>query len=696
MGLSQALYSAISGLTNHQRAMDNIGNNLANVNTVAFKKGVFQFRTLLEQTLRGGMAADTELGRGVINPLAVGLGTQTGSINKDFNQGSFETTGNQRDMAIDGNGYFVLRNGNSNVYTRDGTFYLGSDGSLLGGNGLSVQGVLADKNGDIPQAGEVTDLVIPIGQTGAATETTQVSLTGNLDSRLSVAPGNTIATAAAAPAAITDSTWITGNVSTVNVGHVETSAALRDVSSTVTHANGDPATMATDLANLEFMRGSVWVRPFAGINAATNTLAERQITMSWNKGGRLQTSTFTYGASPNGDGTTLQALMDFLGGGVNEDATTANNRVLDSGAMGLIRVQATTAAVDGYDSPTEQAGAFFRQYFGGHDQSVDYDAPYTGASDMTSRVSIASNLGTENEITDIAMTYSNIKYTDIFDVDAEYGGKLTDTTSTQQTEDSTSTNMVVYDSLGNPKTVNMQMVLVDRDTNFSTWRWVAESIDDTDATWLNGKYNGVNGAVTSVNVGTGLIRFDSEGRFVAGSELSLTSGIEITLEGKGVNNPLQIKINEGLTADQTQNLDFGALTQVAATSDFNLKDQDGSAPGTLDSFTVTADGVIQGVYSNGVVQNQGRLVVALVPNETGMISSGNNLYFTTPASGDAQVSFAGVGGRGTIRSGTLESSNVDLSEEFTKLITTERGFQANARVISTSDEMLVELVNLKR
>jgi flagellar hook protein FlgE len=172
MGLSQALFSGISGLSNHQRRMDNIGNNLANVNTIGFKKGVHQFKTLLYQTYRGGTAPGNN--RGGINPIAVGLGTATSSINQDFTQGAIKTTGNQRDLAIDGNGFFVMRTGIEGVwgysYTRDGAFYLSSEGKLLGGDGMHVQGYAADENGEVSENAILSDLDIPIGQTGAAKE----------------------------------------------------------------------------------------------------------------------------------------------------------------------------------------------------------------------------------------------------------------------------------------------------------------------------------------------------------------------------------------------------------------------------------------------------------------------------------------------------------------------------------------------
>lgn len=675
MGLSQALFSAISGLVSHQRAMDNIGNNLANVNTVAFKKGVFQFRTLLEQNLRGGQAADASTGRGAVNPLSIGLGTQVGSINKDFRQGSVEITGNQRDMMIDGNGYFVLKKENSNVYTRDGTFYVGEDGSLLGGDGLKVQGIPAE-NGAIPVAGTLDNIVIPIGQTGAAKETTKVSFTGNLNSDVQVAAPNVVANP-------TDTTWdAVGVGSSINVGHVESSAGLWDTSIP------GRALSTTALGNLQFLRGNTLITPFNGVANGD------KVTVSWRKGGRKQTATFTYGQNTavplTGDGTTVADFARFLGGGLNDATTGVGAERLTGGAMGTIHARQrsqTAPFTDPYNAAEEHGGAFMRTFTAAQAGSVDYGVITPGVNDTTTRLSFASNLGSESALTNIEVSYNNVNYADMFSPDLSLGAIQ---------GGSTSANLEVFDSLGNQKIVNMTATLVNRDTNFSTYRWIAESTDDTDATWLNKTFNAAAVPTTSITIGTGLFRFDANGQYVRGDELSATQGISMDLNNQGVNTPLNVQITEGLSTALNQDLDFSNLSQVATASDLTLKAQDGSAPGTLDTFTVTADGVIQGIFSNGVVNPLARLSIALVPNETGLLSVGGNLFLESPSSGAAQIGFASAGGRGSIRSGAIEGSNVDLSEEFTKLITTQRGFQANARVITTSDEMLVELVNMKR
>ncbi len=681
MGLSQALFSAISGLSNHQMRMDNIGNNLANVNTVGFKQGVHQFHTLLSQTIKGGMAADNS--RGGINPLQVGLGTATSSIRQDFSQGSLETTGNQRDMAIEGNGFFVLDTGIDGEvwgqsYTRDGSFYLSSEGKLLGGDGMHVFGYGVDEDNAINQAAGLKHIDIPIGHTGGAKETTKLGMTGNLNSDVEVAVPNTITVA-------TDTSWAGIGANTLYAGSVQTTAGLWDTDASSGAPVPAPASMvagASVLQDLQFLRGTQLVSPFQGIDGVT---ADKEINISFRKGGRRQTATFTYGTYPVGDGTDLRDFMTFLTGGVDDYGNATADERLTSGAMGTIHVKERTQAVDGYDATREHAGAYTRTYAAGAAGSVDYNND--GASDATTKVSISSNLGEENAITDIEISYNNVTYTDIFAQDTDYGSVA---------GGSTTANMTVYDSLGNPHNITMQMSLVSRDTNFSTWRWIADSTADTDATWENSLFNDSTNPTTSINVGTGLIRFDNQGRFVRGAELSDTGGIELDRDNKGTAEPIQIGITEGLSSSQDQDLNFSVVTQVASSFDFNLKDQDGSAPGTLDSFSVTADGVVNGIFSNGVITQLGQLAIALIPNPNGLLKVGHNNFIVGPASGDAQIDVPEVGGRGSIRAGTLELSNVDLSKEFTNLIVTERGFQANARVISTSDEMLVELVNLKR
>jgi flagellar hook protein FlgE len=127
-----------------------------------------------------------------------------------------------------------------------------------------------------------------------------------------------------------------------------------------------------------------------------------------------------------------------------------------------------------------------------------------------------------------------------------------------------------------------------------------------------------------------------------------------------------------------------------------VQSQNGAAVGTLQSFTISPDGTLVGVFSNNLKQPLAQIAMSTFNNPPGLEKAGGSLYRTTANSGLAQLGTAGTGGRGDLQGNSLEMSNVDLAQEFTNLIIAQRGFQANSKVISTSDELLNDLVNLKR
>jgi flagellar hook protein FlgE len=209
--------------------------------------------------------------------------------------------------------------------------------------------------------------------------------------------------------------------------------------------------------------------------------------------------------------------------------------------------------------------------------------------------------------------------------------------------------------------------------------------------------------------GTSLVRdvpvYDAEG---AKSDLTLTftktaagwdvSGAvgtgapstgSLTFAGGALTGGGSLTVN-GITVDMSK------LTGFADSSTIAFSGQDGSAAGTLESFTLSKDGTLIGLFSNGSKQTIARIALATFVNPGGLEKAGGSSYRQTVNSGDAQVGGPGDGGLGTVAGGMLEMSNVDLSQEFTNLIVAQRGFQANARIITTSDEVLQELTNLKR
>jgi flagellar hook protein FlgE len=142
--------------------------------------------------------------------------------------------------------------------------------------------------------------------------------------------------------------------------------------------------------------------------------------------------------------------------------------------------------------------------------------------------------------------------------------------------------------------------------------------------------------------------------------------------------------------------DVGGLTQYSGASEAKVTNRDGAASGTLNSFTITQSGQIVGVFSSGLKQTLGQVALANFNNVNGLEKIGDSMFRSTVNSGLAQVGTAGTSGMGMLSSGLLEMSNVDLAQEFTNLVIAQRGFQANSRIITTSDEILQELVNLKR
>ena len=181
--MMRSLYSGVSGLQNHQTRMDVIGNNISNVNTNGFKRGRVNFQDMISQQMSGAAKPTDELGG--VNPKEVGLGMTIASIDNVFTQGNLQSTGVSTDLAIQGNGFFLLKSGEESFYTRNGAFGLDCDGTLVNpANGMRVQGWMAEEvNGQmlVSTAATPEDLIIPVGSKDPAKETTNVNFACNLN-----------------------------------------------------------------------------------------------------------------------------------------------------------------------------------------------------------------------------------------------------------------------------------------------------------------------------------------------------------------------------------------------------------------------------------------------------------------------------------------------------------------------------------
>jgi flagellar hook protein FlgE len=592
MGLTSAMYTGLSGLNANQLRIDTIGDNIANVNTTAFKSSRSMFQTQFAQTLAAGTPPGNTSGG--TNPTQIGLGSILGSIQRDFSSGSIETTGVATDCAIEGNGFFVTETPNGQqLFTRDGSFKLSSSNYLVTQDGSFVQGYGVDSDFNIV-SGTLTNLSIPLGSMSTARATSTVQMQGNL--------------------------MPTGDVGTQ--GTILFSQALED-------GPGAPATADTLLTNLYDPAVSAVNPLFAAGDEITLTNVKRG-------DGKVDSATFTVAAD-----STLGDYLDFLTGkvGIDTSGTPDNNPgwwISDGTAPDPA---APTAGQAARALGVPPAGTIVIEGNIGWDNRLDMK---TGAITSTNA----------NNKTPLGFTIPNDATGDPFQANGE----------------SVHTKVTVYDSLGTPLSLDLVAVLESQSTGGNTWRFFASSSDDTDLSRALG-----NGTLTFNNYGT----------------LKSVSGdqVQITRENTGAVTPVSIA------------LDFSAVSGLAnlgPESELRLDEQDGFAAGSLNSFSIGNDGTITGTFSNGLSRTLGQVVVATFANPEGLIAQTKNTYTVGPNSGVPVIGSPGSFGAGKILSGSLELSNVDLSKEFIGLITASTGFSAASRVISTSNDLLNQLLAVAR
>ncbi len=196
----------------------------------------------------------------------------------------------------------------------------------------------------------------------------------------------------------------------------------------------------------------------------------------------------------------------------------------------------------------------------------------------------------------------------------------------------------------------------------------------------NGQWNWQVSAQAGTTVtGSGVLQFDGNGILQTGSPATIT-----------ITPPV------GGAPAFNVSLDFGSIGQLSTPTQVQSSGQNGFPPGSLQGYSIGVDGTITGLFTNGLTRPLGRIAMVIFPNANGLERMGNNLWRGTDNSGLPVVGTSKTGGRGTINAGFLEQSNIDIGNEFTELIVTQRGFQANTKVVTTVDEMLQDLINMKR
>jgi flagellar hook protein FlgE len=640
-----SLFAGVAGLRNHQVRMNVIGNNISNINTIGFKSGRSIFREALVQTLRG--AGRPSSISGGTNPVQLGLGMEVASIDNLFTQGGLELTGQITDLAIQGNGFFLLSDGNSKFYSRAGAFGFDANSYLVNpSNGLFVQGKMADASGTIPATATVGNIQLPFGQQDPARGTSRVDFGNNLDASVSRSEAGLTAGIAA-----------TNGITSVSGTARNGAGGVHVVTIT-----GAQATQANRLG--------------ANLNAATLTGSETLATL-----GVASNALATLSLSVDGDTpviltglTTASTVNDVIAAIDTIDGIDAK---LDSGEIRITRTKA--GASYSIETNTAVAGDIANRLLGVAAASTfqinngvnhTFVAQDVFTPSVASATAVTTNLGvTTSASSGLATGVTGLGGGGITVSSADTG--LTAGTASITTLDTDkATSITVYDSLGG---THVMMTNFIKSHEENKWYWKT--------TMQGGEIisSGSSGAVTFNRDGS-LLRFEYD----SGAE-----GLTFN-PNNGADTAQKVTLFAGTSGK------YDGLTGFSGTETIAAVKQDGYGMGILDKISIDPTGLIIGIFSNGVSRNLAQLVLAGFNNQAGLIKSGESLFQSSANSGEGIEGVAGETVSATISSGALESANVDLAQEFTNMIIAQRGFQSNARVITTSDSMLDDLVNLKR
>ena len=568
MGLTSALNTSLNGLSLNETAIDVLSNNIANAGTNAFKSSQVQFSTQLARTLSFGSRPTAT--NGGTNAKQIGLGATVAAIIPDFSQGSITNTTTPSDLAIQGDGFFIVESQEGNVYTRNGTFRLNSENVLTNSQGLRVQAYGVDDDFNIINT-ELKGVQIPLGELSIAEATENVVMSGALSPQ----------------------------------GDIGTHGTLLETAPLVIDGGGTALSSTATLLSAVRLASDPATPLFTGIPADLELTAV--------KGGRtLDTKTLAVTAT-----TTVQEYMDFL----DETLGLQSNSV-----------------------PT------------------DTDGIAVGVDLSGGMIRAKGNRGSVNDIS--VPVGSMVMNGGVVGLDVPRNGEAAD-------GESTFTTFVVFDSLGEALNVRMSAYKESETTNSTTFRYILESDNNS---------SGIPGDV-DIALGSSTVVFDSVGNVADQPNNSFS----IERNGSAAVSPMVFEV------------DMSAISGISSSgSNLNLKSQDGSSPGVLTSFVIDEQGVINGVFDNGVIRTLGQVVLARFTNPGGLLQNGGDTFREGVSSGEPLVSNPGTFGAGTIRAGAIELSNTDIGRSLVDLIVASTNYRGNARVIDSTNRLVDELLLLGR
>jgi flagellar hook protein FlgE len=659
--VSTALYTGLSGLRVHQTYIDVIGNNLANVSTPGFRGSRVTFSDILSFTVRSGSGPSGTFGG--INPLQIGTGAVMATVDTDLNQGTLQDTGRSLDVAMQGKGFFTLSNGAQNFYTRVGSFGVDADRTLIDlRTGMRVVNATGGS------------IEVPVSDTQPAQATTAVSFQGNLPATVG-GPLEEI---------VESNVPLKAGVAAIKSGNAPSGTApLYDLTSFV----GDTLLVSVNGGSQQSLTVPNQP-PFSAGPVAASDVA------NWLNGGIT--------GFPGISGATVTAGAGSLSIATTRLGSTATLKLDDgSGATGLLAALGLNATlVPGTESTAVEATDLANLTIRNTPYQTGDQITISGTNPDGTAFSDTFVYGTDGTTLGALMTFlrGTLSSTQS-DVSLTTDGKLRVTARDKQEAnlslfigDASDGNgsaswpnfIVAQDGTG-PDTAVTSIDIVDSQgrTHPVTLTFTRSTTDAT--IWdLEASMDPAEGAITQSSIGQ--IRFNDNGSFnVIGGGTN-----RLTFAWNGITGAQGVAVNLGTSGGFDGVAMLGNATTVAAV------DQDGYGAGTLVNYGFNNDGELVGFYTNGQTSVIDQLRISMFSNEAGLVRAGDTLFTESPNSDDAIATTANSAGAGAVRAGQLENSNVDIAREFVNLIEAQRGFQANSRVITTTDEILAELMNIVR
>ncbi|MBW2369014.1 MAG: flagellar hook-basal body complex protein [Deltaproteobacteria bacterium] len=585
MGLTSSLFSGVSGLSVLGNAMTVIGDNIANINTIGFKSSRVSFQDILSQSVA------TQSGTA-----QVGRGTALGDVTGIFGQGSFESTESPTDLAIGGEGFFIVRhpeNENSEYYTRAGGFGFDKDGNFVNSAGYIVKGrqLIRDSFGEVQDVGNVVDIKLA-EFTSSPEATDAITIIANLDA---AGENHSIGSNALSEA------WDGDLTADIHIG--------------------DSAYEYQTTVKVYDSLGST-----------------HDITLYFDKTDNAHEYEFIVTCNPNEDRRNIFT-----------DPTDAGYGLLGRGTVsftphGVIRDMTFNRFVG-------NSGGLTLDNSGGGAWPTDpvLTGAYSGSAALPANYTFTPSAGDVGTDAITVTVGGDGAGTFIIPHDYVAGDYV-------QGPDGMTFQFNVGDTLAATNVFNVDITAGDPDdlTDLNAW-------PD-----MNGVFSNQHFTFTPDFLGA------------AGTGMSVELNLGTAFNG----------VSWVPDALSTSYFSTASTTVYQTTT--------GYGAGDLQSLSVDTDGVITGQYSNGQVTPLFRVLLAKFQNVQGLFKEGGSLFRATRNSGERLYGNPGTSGLGSVASNSLEQSNVDIANEFVKMITTQRGFQANSKIVTTVDQMLADTINMKR